>query len=264
VIEPVQRADDPRIASYAHVGDHAWLCDRGLFVAEGRLVLRRLLDSGRFPVHSILLTPAALRSFGAEIDAEARVFVAEQEILQQVTGFNFHRGCLALAQRPVDEASCGRFLGARTVLALEGVGNPDNVGGLFRVAAAFGVDGVVLDPATSDPFYRKSVRTSMGAVLTMPFERLVPWPAALDTYREMDFTVVAMSPRADATAIADAARSLAPPLIVLVGAEGPGLSDAALRTADVLVRVPIVPAVDSLNVAVAAGIALAYLSDTEH
>jgi tRNA G18 (ribose-2'-O)-methylase SpoU len=260
VIERIARADDPRIRAYTQVGDHQWLRDQGLFVAEGRLVLRRLLESRRFQVHSVLLTPAALRSFGAAVDTGAPVFVAEQATLQAVTGFNFHRGCVALAHRPAEEPSSGGLTGAALLLALEGVGNPDNVGGLFRVAASFGVDGVILDPTSGDPFYRKAVRTSMAAVLSVPFERLSAWPAGLDGYRRKDVTVVALTPRPGAIPVADAARTLDPPLIIVVGAEGPGLSESALRAADVLVRIPITAAVDSLNVTVAAGVALAYLA----
>ena len=260
MIEAIERADDPRIEAYSRVGDHERLRGAGLFVAEGRLVLRRLLDSSRFPLHSVLLTPAALHSFGAAIETAAPVFVAEPRILQAVTGFDFHRGCLALACRPPEEPSAGRFLQSELLLALEGIGNPDNVGGLFRVAAAFGVAGVVLDPSSGDPFYRKAVRTSMGAVLSVPFERLAAWPAALDAYRGLDFTVVALTPRPDAIPLQDAAATLTGPLILMVGAEGPGLSGAALDAADVLVRIPIASAVDSLNVTVAAGVALASLS----
>ena len=262
MIEPIERPDDPRISAYARVGDHGWLRDNGLFVAESRFVVRRLLDSGRFPLHSVLLTPAALSSFGAAFETDAPVFLAEPDVLQQVTGFNFHRGCLALAGRPPDDTSSGRLLDSSLLLALEGVGNPDNVGGLFRVGAAFGVDGVLLDPASGDPFYRKAVRTSMGAVLSMPFERMAPWPAALDDYRAMDFRVIAMTPRAGADAIDDVADEIDGPVIIMVGAEGPGLSDAAMDLADLRVRIPIASAVDSLNVVVAAGVALAYLSRT--
>jgi tRNA G18 (ribose-2'-O)-methylase SpoU len=149
---------------------------------------------------------------------------------------------------------------ARLLLAVEGVGNPDNVGGLFRVAAAFGVDGVLLDPSTGDPFYRKAVRTSMGAVLQVPFERLAPWPAALQTFREGRFTIVALTPRSGAQSLRALATNASSRIILMVGAEGLGLTDAALARADTLARIPITAAVDSLNVVVAAGVALAYLS----
>lgn len=256
----VERPDDPRLSEYAHVGDPAWLEARGLFVAEGRLVVRRLLESGRFRIDSVLLTPAALAALGGALATDAPVHVAEQDVLNQVTGFNFHRGCLAIARRPVPTAHPA-FVDARRLLALEGVGNPDNVGGLFRVAAAFGVDGVLLDPASGDPFYRKAVRTSMGAVLGLPFRRLEPWPAALDAYRSRGFRLVALTPRPDATPLAEYAggEGRGARLIVLAGAEGSGLDDATLAMADAMVRIPIAPGVDSLNVTVAAGIALAYL-----
>jgi tRNA G18 (ribose-2'-O)-methylase SpoU len=244
------------------VGDHRWLTAHGLFVAEGRLTVRRLLES-RFQIESILLTPAALEGFGGAIDTAAPVFVAAQSILHQVTGFDFHRGCLALAQRPNDPPFAGRAGGGRRLLALEGVGNPDNIGGLFRVAAAFGVDGLLLDPTSADPYYRKAIRTSMGAVLEVPFERVVGWPATLGRYRERGFDVVALTPGDDARPLDEYVASRAParPILVMVGAEGPGLSEQAFAEATACVRIPMASGVDSLNLAVAAGIALARLFD---
>jgi tRNA G18 (ribose-2'-O)-methylase SpoU len=254
----VEHPEDPRLRDYAHVGDPAWLAAHGLFVAEGRLVVKRLIDCANFRIASVLLSPAARESFGGEIETDAPVFVMRPEHLQRVTGFNFHRGCLALAHRPPSGAQ-PTFPGARRLLALEGVGNPDNVGGLFRVAAAFGVDGLLLDEASGDPFYRKAIRTSMGAVLTLPFARLEPWPSALGNFRSRGFSVVALTPRAEAQPLAEFARAASKPLVLMVGAEGPGLTPAALAEADVLVRIPIAPGVDSLNVTVAAGIALSHL-----
>jgi tRNA G18 (ribose-2'-O)-methylase SpoU len=263
VVERVERADDPRINEYRHVGDPAWLVARRLFVAEGRLVVRRLLEGRRFPVHSILLTPAALGSLDDVIGGDVPVFVAAQDVLNDITGFKFHRGCLAMAHRlPADSSATVRapFVNARLLLALEGVGNPDNVGGLFRVAAAFGVEGLLLDPASGDPLYRKAVRTSMGAVLELPFERLAPWPEALDRFRDGGFKILALTPQPNATAIGEFEPMPSSGLIVMVGAEGDGLTEAALVRADALVRIPTTAAVDSLNVTVAAGVALAQLS----
>jgi tRNA G18 (ribose-2'-O)-methylase SpoU len=260
MIVPVAGAYDPRIADYRHVGDHAWLRSHGLFVAEGRLLLKRLIETGRFPIHSILLTPSALHSFGLALDTEAPVYVAEQGALNDITGIDFHRGCLALAHRPPDEkASSGRFAEARLLLGIEGVGNPDNIGGLFRVASAFGVDGILLDPASGDPFYRKAVRTSMGAVLNLPFERVMDWPSGLDEFRSLGFRIAALTPARDGVPVDDFAQDDHVPLIVLAGAEGPGLSAESLDFADVKVRIPISRPVDSLNVTVAAGIALSRL-----
>jgi tRNA G18 (ribose-2'-O)-methylase SpoU len=189
------------------------------------------------------------------------VYVAEPEVLRQVTGFTFHRGCLALAQRPSAAPSIAQFSGAALLLAIEGVANPDNVGGLFRVAAAFGAGGVLLDPAGADPFYRKAVRTSMGAVLSLPFERLSPWPSALEDFKAKGYRILALTPDRHARTLDDVAGEAAHgPMIVVAGAEGPGLGEAVLRAADERVRIPISPNVDSLNVTVAVGIALSRLA----
>jgi tRNA G18 (ribose-2'-O)-methylase SpoU len=147
------------------------------------------------------------------------------------------------------------FAGARRLIALEGVGNPDNVGGLFRTALALGAGGVLLDAATADPLYRKAVRTSMGAVLRMPFARVARWPEGLDAVRD-GARVIALTPDPGAMAIDDVAVDGDECLILLLGSEGEGLSAEAMRYADAAVRVPVAPEADSLNVVVAAGLAL--------
>ena len=260
MIEQVGHPDDSRLAAYRHVGDPQWLRDRDLFVAEGRLVVSRMLESGTAAVVSILATPAARAALGERLDSlAAPVYVCDPPTLYGVTGYNFHRGCLAITRRPAPPPLAA-FDGAARLLALEGVGNPDNIGGLFRTAAAFGVDGILLDPRSGDPLYRKAIRTSMGAVLRVPWIRLEPWPAALDAFRARGFRILALTPRADATPVDDVALRPGPErLLVLVGAEGDGLTDAALASADERVRIPMASGVDSLNVTVAAGIALARL-----
>lgn len=259
MIQHVDRLDDPRITDYARVGDHAWLRDRGLFIAEGRLIVLRLLETNAGAIESILVTPPALAAleFALKSD-ETRVFVADASVLQALTGIDFHRGCLALARRPqpIDPTV---LTTAVRLMAVEGIGNPDNLGGLFRVAAAFGVEGVLLDPATSDPHYRKAIRTSMGSVFAMPFARIGGWPAGLGQFRDAGFTIAALTPRDDAMPLSQFALSPHPRLMLMVGSEGDGLSDAALACADHHVRIPIRDAVDSLNVVVAAGVALAAL-----
>jgi tRNA G18 (ribose-2'-O)-methylase SpoU len=250
--------NDPRLIPYRHVGDPVWLRARGLFVAEGRLVVARLLDVG-YPIESVLVTPAA----GAALDPARLqgcvVLVAPPSIVNGVTGFNFHRGCLAIAPRlaplPLDA-----FTAARRVVILEGVGNPDNVGGVFRSAAALGADGVLLGPGVGDPLYRKAMRTSMGAALRLPFAPLEPWPDALASIRPMGFQIVALTP-AGTTALEQFAEGLDPGmrLAILAGAEGPGLTGAALSAADVTVRIPVDARSDSLNVVVAVSIALERL-----
>lgn len=252
---------DPRLGDYARVGDPAWLRERGLFVAEGRLVVRRLIEHRRFAVESILLTGTALASMeDVASGAECPVYVCERETLNHLTGFNFHRGCLALARRG-DRSPVNALLGARVLVAMEGVANPDNVGGIFRNALALGADGVLLDPTSGDPLYRKAIRTSMAATLRVPFARAERWPGDLTGFTDAGFAIVALTPHGAARDIEDVARDRAGErLMLLLGHEGSGLSAEALSASTVRCRIPIDPASDSLNVAVASGIALARLA----
>jgi tRNA G18 (ribose-2'-O)-methylase SpoU len=255
VIEPIARFDDPRVADYAHVGDAGWLRTHGLFVAEGRLVVRRLLEDGRYEPASVLVTSAARAALGGVLEAAScPVYVCGQEDLNALGGFNFHRGCLALAHRRT-AATLDDLLAATRLVALEEVGNPDNVGGIFRSAHAFGAGGIVLDARSADPLYRKAVRTSMGASLRVPFVQAEQWPSTLGRLREAGFRLLAFTPSADAEDIrhVDAGDG---PLVLLFGSEGEGLSAAAMEAAHQRVRIPVDPASDSLNVSVAAGIAL--------
>jgi tRNA G18 (ribose-2'-O)-methylase SpoU len=260
--ETVDHLEDPRVSSYAHVGDHEWLAAHGLFVAEGRFVVRRLLEERRFSIHSLLLTPPAHAALADLLsDDRAPVYVCSQQVLNALTGFDFHRGCLALAERGHASVPIESLLALQVVLGLEGVANPDNVGGIFRNALALGAGGVVLDPTSGDPFYRKSIRTSMGAVLRVPFTRMDNFPAGLRQFREAGFTIVALTPAEDAIDIRSFASSRAAgPLMLLAGHEGRGLTGAALAASDVRCRIAVDPRSDSLNVAVAVGIALAMLT----
>jgi tRNA G18 (ribose-2'-O)-methylase SpoU len=260
VIQRIADASDPAIAPYRDVGDHAALARRGLFVAEGRLVVERLLADARFPVHSILLTHTAARAMASILESadDARVYVCEPSVLHTITGFDFHRGCLALAHRE-PPFLISVFSSVPRLLALEGVSNPDNVGGLFRVALALDAGGLLLDPTSGDPLYRKAIRTSMGAALRLPFARVEPWPAGLAEVRA-NADVIALTPDPAAVSLDDYTPQPGRRLILLLGAEGPGLTDAAMRYADVRLRIPVRPEADSLNVVVAAGIALHALA----
>ena len=258
MIHEIAGADDPRIAPYARVGDHAWLLAQGLFVAEGRLVVERVVETGEYFVHSALLTPPAFEALRRRLEPlAADVYVASQAVLNAVTGFNFHRGCVALVRRPA-HPPVETFLNATRLLILEGVGNPDNVGGLFRVAAALHADGILLDERSADPLYRKAVRTSMGAVLRVPWTRLENWPAVLRTFRTDGWRIVALTPEASAPILADVAGGSTTEgrVALLLGSEGGGLTEAALDAAGERARIPIAGGIDSLNVVVAAAIAL--------
>lgn len=249
---------DPQLDAYRSVGDHAALQRAGLFVAEGRLIVERLLEDGRFRVHSVAVTPPAAAALDEIFQRrpDVTVHVCAPEVLHAITGFDFHRGCLALAWRRDSQVSVESFALATRVLALEGVGNPDNIGGLFRTAFALGVDGVLLDDGTGDPLYRKAIRTSMGATLRVSFARVPDWPRGLGPLRDRGFRVVALSPHPAAVPLDEIALEPADRVIVVVGSEGAGLSSGSLQYADVIVRIPVDPRADSLNVVVAAGIVL--------
>lgn len=272
----IEDPDDPRVDDYRNLTD-AELRQRqepaaGLFMVEGPATIRQLLASP-YPVRSLLLTEHRLAELRADLVAaggDEPVYVAATEVLRAITGFRFHRGALAAAGRqpavPWREVATGPLL-----LVAEGIGDHENMGALFRNAAAFGVDAILLSPSAVDPLYRRAVRVSMGHVLRVPWARLDPWPAALDDLRAGGHRLLALTPDPGARPLPGAV--LPPPggrpggdapcpapVALLVGAEGPGLSPDALARADERVRIPMAPGVDSLNVATAAAVALQALT----
>lgn len=254
---------DPRVAEYREIAEPELVRSRGLFVAEGRLVVRRVIDDGRYVVRSALVNGAAYESLKPELDRLAQrapVYVCGLRDFPDIAGHQIHRGCLALVERPVERSVESLLDGARRIVVLEGVTNADNVGGVFRNAAAFAADAVLLSPATCDPLYRKAIRTSMAATLRIPFARVDAWPSGLQALRASGFVVAALTPRAPAVNLDTFARTAPSKLALVVGTEGEGLSDAVESAADVRVRIPIVRDVDSLNLAVAVGIALYRLA----
>ena len=263
----IAAVDDPRLGDFRIVSDPALMRDRGLFVAEGRLAVERLLAS-RFRARALLVIDGALERLERVLaarggDPDVDVYVADSAQLRLVTGFRFHRGCLALGERPgpgTDGGELPRVAPGRPLVVLEGVSDPDNVGSIFRNAAAFGASGVVLSPACADPLYRKAIRTSMGTTLQLPFRVAREWPGTLGRIREAGARIVALTPAEPATEIeAFVRRGSAGAVALLLGNEGDGVSRAALDLCDEQVRVDIEPAVDSLNVATAAAIALQRL-----
>lgn len=260
MIRRVTDAGDAALAPYRSVGDPAVLEREHLFVAEGRLIVERLLTLPGLRLHSIAVTATAADAMATILAAcpDVPVLVCDATVLEAVTGFNFHRGCLALGHRPTSTPLRALALASR-LLALEGVGNPDNIGGLFRVALALGAEGVLLDHGSGDPFYRKAVRTSMAATLRVPFARVEPWPHGLDELTSSGFQVVALTPDPTALSIADYTPAPGSRLVLALGSEGPGLQSATMRYAAVKLRIPVDPRADSLNVVVAAGIALQAL-----
>ncbi len=266
MIIEVGALEDPRLDDYRNVPDPDLIRARGIFVAEGRLVVRRLLGAPRFRTRSMLLTHAAYAALADLVDrrSELPVYVVTQNTMNAITGFNIHRGCLAIGERPPALEWASVVRDTSLVVVLERVSNADNVGGIFRSAAAFGADAVLLGPACADPLYRKAIRTSMGAALRVPFSEMPDWPEDLGRLRTAGFRLVALTPDADAIplrAIDDVARPFGTAKeALLVGHEGDGLSAEALAAADVRARIPMAADVDSLNVSTAASIALYELA----
>ena len=267
-MRPAQRVealDDARVAAYRDLREGHLLEEQGCFVAESRHVVRRLLASGRFPVRSLFVTPAALADLEgalARLAAPPPILLAEHALLCEVAGHHVHQGCLALAERGSEPAlaelarvaAAGRGL----LVGLEQLTDPANVGSVFRNALAFGADGVVLAPGGAHPLYRKSVRVSMAATLALPFARAEPWPDALGKLRAEGFRVLACVAQQGAQDLRELGRELPLPerVLLLFGNEGAGLSPAARAAADLEITVPITADVDSLNVATASGIVL--------
>ena len=200
----IEDARDARLADYAGVGEPRLLAERGLFIAEGRFVVRRLLTSGRLATRSLLVNDAALAYLDSDLQARGQdlnVFVTSPETMTAATGFQFHRGCLAVGVRPQATTLDDAIAAATMVVVLERVVDPDNVGAVFRCAEAFGADAVLVSPGCCDPYYRKAIRTSSGAALVVPFAQADPWPDALQHLRAKGFHIVATTPDSGATEI---------------------------------------------------------------
>ena len=262
---PIERVgiDDSRLEDYRNVRDPESLRRRGLFVAEGRLVVERLLERSEcYDVKSFLLNEPSFASLEPLLEKASGVpiYVCPTAELESIVGFNLHRGCLAIANRPRESTVAEVISRATTVVVLEAIADADNVGAVFRNASAFG-GGVVLSPTCCDPLYRKAIRTSMGAVFRTPFARAREWPGDLARIRHAGFTLAALTPREPATPLEAFAGAQRPRKIALmVGTEGRGLSEEADAVADVRIRIAMQPGVDSLNLATAAAIALYQLT----
>ena len=272
-VHPVEILDpaDPLVADFVGLNDPGLRRSRergdqtrgGFFVAEGVLVIGQLLRSP-YPVRSLLVSERGLRALdGLLDDVVAPVYLAPQPVIEKICGFKFHRGALASAGRlPLPDLAAATA-GAELVVVIEGVNDHENLGALFRNAAAFGAGAVVLDPTCADPLYRRSIRVSMGHVLRVPFTRATAWPAAIDDLRAAGFEVIALTPSPEAEdvrALEPASHAVPRRRALLVGAEGRGLSARALVAADRRARIAMVAGVDSLNVATAAAIALHRLT----
>jgi tRNA G18 (ribose-2'-O)-methylase SpoU len=261
-------AADPRLADYVGLTDvhlrRSLEPAQGLFIAEGEKVIRRAIAAG-YPVRSLLVASDKLPLI-ADLAAEtpAPRYVVPPAIAEQLTGYRVHRGALASMQRLPLPPPEKLLPAARRIVVLEDIVDHTNVGAIFRCVAALGFDAVLLAPRCADPLYRRAVRVSMGAVLSVPYARLADWHDGLAELRTAGFRLLALTPDPAATPIGVVAAAIGPEsgarLALLIGSEGDGLSARWLAAADEPVRIPMSRGVDSLNVASAAAIACYLLS----
>lgn len=254
--------DDPRVAAFVDVKERDLTGRDGLFIAEGKVLVRVLTSAAsRCRPRAVLMAEGRAASMAdviARLPPSVPAYVAGQAVLDRIVGFDLHRGVLALGEIPPPADPVGlldALPGEALVLAMSGIGNHDNMGGLFRNAAALGVDAVLLDDRCCDPFYRKAIRVSAAAVLTTPFARAGSAAGLVELLQGRGFEVLALTPSGaeDLATVARADRAA-----VLVGSEGPGLSPEVIASCRP-VAIPMAGGFDSLNVGVSAAIALHQL-----
>jgi tRNA G18 (ribose-2'-O)-methylase SpoU len=266
VTGPVVEIDDvsdERLTDYRDLTDVALRTKiegpHGLFIAEGARVIERAIATG-YRLRSVVMTPDWLeRTASSLAGSDATVYVAPEPVLHALTGFHVHRGALASVHRKPLPDLDALLSGARRIALVENLVNHTNLGAIFRSATALGIEAVVLSPSSADPLYRRSVRVSMGAVFTLPYARAGSWPADIHAIRAAGFTVAALTPASDAVSLDDVDVTALDRLAVMIGTEGDGLSAGAVAAADLAVRIPMSPGVDSLNVAAAASVAFWHL-----
>ncbi len=258
--------DDPRLDDYRELNSIAVRAEMErdeYFMGEGYVPIDRMLDSGH-RMRSVLLHPKRLRRFIPTMSrpemAGVPVYVADQEVLVDVVGFNMYRCCLASAFRAPMPTVVELARACRRLVVLEALNDDQNVGAIARAARAFGIDGIVISPTCNDPYQRRTVRVSMGEILHVPVARAGrdDWPAALETLHTAGFETWALTPDVDAIDLWDAV--VPERVAVMLGAEGHGLQVQTMEAATQKVRIPISPDVDSLNVGHAAAVTFAVIA----
>jgi tRNA G18 (ribose-2'-O)-methylase SpoU len=260
VVCDIDDPDDPRLDNFRDLNSIDRRPDlptgKGLVIAEGVLVVQRMLAS-RFTPSAFLGTDRRLTELRADLAGNsAPYYRVSAEVMAEAVGFHLNRGVLAAARREPERSVADVVDGAGTVAVLEGVNDHENLGAIFRNAAGLDVDAVVFGSGCADPLYRRAVRVSMGHALLVPFARATDWPRELEMLQRNGFRLLAMTPGPDARTLAEAMAEVhGERVAILVGAEGPGLSHAAMKASDRRVRIPMSRGTDSLNVATAAALA---------
>ncbi len=262
-IIPIGDPADPRVEPYLLIRERDLVGRQGMFVAEGQVVLAMLIASKRYRPLSLLIAEQrvdALTPIIAPLPDHVPVYSAAQNVIDAIAGFPLHRGILAIGQ-VVQTPSANDLLNClplrANILLLSAIANHDNMGGIFRNAAAFGAQAILLDSECCDPLYRKAIRVSVGAALLVPFAWIARDEDPLSLLERHSFAPIALSP-SGSQSLADHAP--ADRNAALLGAEGPGLSPALLSRCTSL-RIPMAPGFDSLNVATTSGIVLHHLTN---
>ena len=264
-LQHVTDIDDARLDDYRGLTDTALRAVRepaeGLYIAETTKVIERALAAGHEP-RSVLASARRVDEV-RRILGERAVPVVPDEVAEQVTGYQVHRGALAAMRRPSLAPVADVVRDARLVLVLENLGDHTNVGAAFRAAAGLGADAVLVSARCADPLYRRSVRVSMGTVFQVPWTRIDEWSSAVSDLREEGFDIAALALSDTAVDLRMYAARRPEKVALLFGAEGDGLTRTALDSADTVVTIPMAGGVDSLNVASAAAVALWALAPAE-
>ena len=251
---------DPRVEVFSGLTDAALRrrqdAAHGIYLAESSLVVRRALDAGHRP-RSFFLAHRYLDSMADVFAAHpgVPVYTGTDAMLESITGFHLHRGALAAVERPAPRTVEELLTGARRIAVLENVSDHTNIGAIFRSAAAIGIDAVLVTPLCADPFYRRSIRVSMGAVFQVPWTRIDPWPAGIEMLKGAGFTVAGMTLGHGAITLDDLVAEDHGRLALVFGHEGDGLAAETERRLDRRVTIPMMNEVDSLNVAASSAIA---------
>jgi tRNA G18 (ribose-2'-O)-methylase SpoU len=236
--------------------------ERGLYIAESSKVIQRALLAGHKP-RSVLLQEqwlSDIKPLVAEFD-DCVIYVGTSALLEELTGFEMHRGALASMQRPELPSVSELLVGATRVVVLEDIVDHTNVGAIFRAVAGLGADAVLITPRCADPLYRRSVRVSMGTVLQVPWTRLPEWPEARDLLHQAGFHIAALALSDEALSLREFAAAPPDKIALVFGSEGDGLSRQALEACDSIVTIPMLHGVDSLNVASASAVTLYALTE---
>ncbi len=258
----ITNPSDPRLADYVGLRDpehRRSLEGNDFFIAEGINVIERLVAS-TYILRSVLVTQQRYDRMQALLDPlTCPVYIASREVLAQVAGFDLHRGAVASADRSASPPLDQVLRESRTLAVLEGLNDPENLGAIARSARALGVDALLLDPTCADPFYRRTVRVSMGEILFLPIVRSIDWSVDLQRVADAGYRMLALTPSPAARSIHDITRTPDDQIALFLGAEGPGLSSRTLARAEP-VRIPLRGDADSLNVGHAGAIAFALLA----